>query len=319
MDHSERSIEFLAHSQAGRFNRRQVTELVGDRNRGRALIQRRLRSERWRRLTSRVLCLPGASGDAIGRMWTAYLHLGTDVVLSHASAALLWGFPLPAPTSVHIMLPDGANRQLEGCRTRQCSDLEHADVVRCRDLPTTTPARTLADLSTEVSRVRLDSLIDHALGERLVSMPELQRQLNVLSRPHKRLANFGSVLAERMPGHGTEKSALERALTRVLESVGLPLGVAQFPLPARPGDSSGLVDRAWPEIRWIVEVDGRRWHARHQNMQADRARDRSAQALGWLTTRVTHEDLVVAPRPTGSDLVQIYRRRSNEVAALDSA
>jgi hypothetical protein len=150
-------------------------------------------------------------------------------------------------------------------------------------------------------------------------MPELQRTLDLLSRPHKRLAKFESVLAERMPGYGTEQSALERSLTQVLESVGLPPGIAQFPLPARPGDSSGLVDRAWPEIRWIVEVDGRRWHARHQNMQLDRARDRSAQALGWLTTRVTYEDLVVAPQPTGSDLVQIYRRRSAEVASLDSA
>ena len=44
-------------------------------------------------------------------------------------------------------------------------------------------------------------------------------------------------------------------------------------------------------MRWIVEGDGRSWHARVADFERDRQRDHEAQRIGWGTCRFTDADI----------------------------
>jgi hypothetical protein len=313
MDSREIAVERVAAGQRGRFTRAQVREIVGDPQRARNLTTRRLRSGRWRRLSSRVLMLPGAPQGNLESIWTAHLHLGTDSVVSHMSAASLWKFPGVPPGRLELLVPRGSNRRFEGATVYQRGDLTPLDVAAIDGLAVTTVSRTLADLSPAVSRPRMDMLVDHALLERLTTPRALTAQLEHLRRRGKSIGTFADCLAERLPGVATESSVLERELTALLERAGIPAGIAQHPAPGRPGDREGLVDRAWPDLRWVVEADGRRWHAREAAMAIDRARDRNAQAAGWLVTRLTYDDLVRRRDATAMDLAAVHSQRVSDL------
>lgn len=52
---------------------------------------------------------------------------------------------------------------------------------------------------------------------------------------------------------------------------------------------------AWPELRVLLELDGRRWHSTVQAQVDDRRRDRAAVARGWVTLRFGWQEIVHRP------------------------
>ena len=79
----------------------------------------------------------------------------------------------------------------------------------------------------------------------------------------------------------------------MLRAAGLPAPVRQHPLPSISG--TGRVDATYPHMRLLIEVDGRRWHARFDDFARDHHRDIEAGLLGWRTIRFTWGDLVDRP------------------------
>lgn len=303
----EHDLETLAVGQRGRFTRAQVR---GFSDSAPAVTQRRIRSRRWRRLTSRVLAFPGVPVDELGDLWTAHLHVGPDSVLSHLSAARIHELPSIPPTPPTLTVPDGSNRRYRSGRLYQRNDLQTLDVVDASGLPVTSVARTLVDLAATFRRIRLEPLVDHVIGERMASIGDLRETVGAVARPGKRgVPAMSAILEDRLPGDAVEASVLERTLTAALRQAGLAAGTAQYEAPGGPGDRSGLVDRAWPHLRWVVEADGRRWHAREAAMAADRARDRAAASVGWQVTRFTHHELTQQIDGAVEDLMRIWRRR----------
>ncbi|MDX6697057.1 MAG: hypothetical protein QOE65_454 [Solirubrobacteraceae bacterium] len=57
------------------------------------------------------------------------------------------------------------------------------------------------------------------------------------------------------------------------------------------GDEVFEVDCAWPDRRVIVELDGAAHHASRTAFETDRRRDRTLQAAGWRTVRITWRQL----------------------------
>jgi hypothetical protein len=113
-----------------------------------------------------------------------------------------------------------------------------------------------------------------------------------IARPGKRgLGKLGAVLDERGPGHVPPQSELEGRLFEVLAHAGLPAPVRQFPLPGR-GVVTGLTDAAYPDVRLILEADGRRWHTRIRDLRRDHLRDAEAARAGWQTLRFLYEEIV---------------------------
>jgi len=85
----------------------------------------------------------------------------------------------------------------------------------------------------------------------------------------------------------------------------------EYPLPGLLGrDAVGFVDRAWPGVKLIVEIDGRRWHAREVDMAKDRRRDRQAAAAGWQTLRILGEEVLDASVAVVDEIVAVYEQRA---------
>jgi hypothetical protein len=80
------------------------------------------------------------------------------------------------------------------------------------------------------------------------------------------------------------------------EDIGLP--------PARTNYSVGdfVLDRAWPEQQFGVELDGRGTHDTDQKFETDRYRDRKLLTIDWQTVRVTPRMLYLEREELERDL-----------------
>lgn len=316
MTDTDTSVDLLAARQMGRFTRSQVRAIDPGAS---SLIASRLRSGRWRRLTSRVLCLPGAPRTWLGDIHTARLHVGEDAVVSHRSAARIHRFPGVPASSPCLTVPAGSNRRYAAGRLFQRGDLPPGQIERRDGLLVTSAARTLVDLAPRASTRVLEAWLDHATAERLVHPDEMVEVVGLCSRAGKpSLRNLEELLADYLPGPGTVQGALERALSGVIRRAGLPPGVAQFRHPAARGFEE-FCDRAWLQPRLIVECDGRRWHDRRAASRVDKRRDATAAAEGWQTIRYGYEDLVRNPEGIALELRRIYESRCVMLAHASSA
>jgi hypothetical protein len=179
----------------------------------------------------------------------AVLACGRGAVLSHTSAAALWGLsrwrqPLEV-TAPHA-------RRHDGVRVHRSRTLTRADVTRHYGIPTTTPARTLQDLA------------------RVLDPPALTRAVN-----DARLRHFIRVDAET----GPTRSVFEDAFLAFVDRHGLP----------RPEVNQIVagyeVDMLWRPQRLIAELDGRAYH--EDSFEEDRERDAALTVAGFRVVRVT--------------------------------
>lgn len=274
----------------------------------RSVFRPLLRSGRVVKVGPGVYSFPGVPDSWHRRLWAARLHAGPGAVVSHESAARLHGFE-PVPFRV-VVTVSGARRGEPGLATwHRTVDMDVGDVVDLRGLPTTTPARTVVDLGAVLRRDRLRMVVEQGILDRKFTAVEVACVLDRVRRRGKPgVATTEHVLDLVGPGADLPHSELERKLDRAIQLAGLPPPVHEFPLPSTTG-RTGFVDRCWPEARWIVEADGRRWHGRHQQMRADADRSNEAAALGFLTTRLLWEHLDHDIHAAARLLRQIYDER----------
>lgn len=271
-----------ARRRHGVFSVEEVHRAGGDR----WLIGRRVRSGRWERLSSRVLGIPGSPETLRRNLTAAQLH-DPVAVGSHTAAAALHRFilvPRPRPE----VTSDYAGKQRSPFAAVHVSiDLTDDDVVEVDGLRVTSIARTAADLLTVRSRPRVERIVDDLLSGGRLTLDELKAT-------HDRYARGGrpttvamrEIIAARGPGWIAPGSVLEAEALDLIRAAGLPEPDRQYQLPGW-GDGPALADLAWPAWRVIVELDGRRWHARDAAHQIDRERDNAVVLAGWSPFRFT--------------------------------
>lgn len=255
-------------------------------------IHRRLACERWTHEAPGVYGMAGGVPTWHRRLMTAHLDLGPHSVLSHRAAAALHQFPGFRPGAPELTVPKGAARSSRW-RVHE-GDIAGPDRRRVERLPVTSVTRTVLDVATVVDHTRLVGLVETLLTERRVQLGPLTARAEAHRRPGRPgSAALASLLAELGPGYVPSASELEARLFAILREAGLPDPVRQHPLPSLT--VKGRVDAAYPAIRLIIEVDGRRWHARFNDFARDHQRDIEAGLLGWRTIRFTWADLVHRP------------------------
>jgi len=216
---------------------------------------------------------------------------GLDAVVSHTSAALLWGFEL-VTTPVERTVTVARNRSRaarDGVRVHR-SDLAEDESVPREGLRVTTAVRTVVDLARRLPFGEAVAVGDSALRSGVVTLPELQRTLASLpaGRGRERVARVVAVLDPR------SGSVLESLLRALLAVHGLH-PQSQLLVRARAGDRIGRVDFAWPEQRLVVEADGFAFHADRRRYRADRRRSNALVLAGWDVLRFSWEDVVRFP------------------------
>jgi len=301
-----------AAAQAGAISRGQLL----DHGMSTGSIQRRLRSNALVAVHAGVYVVAGSPDTLDRRRWAAWLAVGGDPAFSFDSAARMHHLSAVAESGpVVLTVPHSGSQSLAGVVVHQIDDLAAEHVVRVGPWRVTTVPRTLVDLAATWRRGRLGLALEDAVAAKQTTIEEVGSCLRSVARrgkPGVRLLT--ALLDEHRPGEAVAESELERAWFRLVAGSPLPRPDRQHPLPRVDG-VRGLVDSAWPTVKLIVEVDGRRWHQRIRDMKKDRDRDLQASALGWQVLRPLYEHVVGAPEQTLREVVATYEVRSRQLGA----
>src|SRR5436305_2104854 len=136
------AIAHLAVRQHGLLLRAQVLD-VGLTD---AMIDHRIRSGRWARVCPGLYRLAGVPVSWRQRALAACLVAGPGAVVSHRSAAVLWGVSGFRPGRVEITVPPGGSNRSTLARVHRSP----VQGVRRDGVPVTSPARTIVDLAAVV-------------------------------------------------------------------------------------------------------------------------------------------------------------------------
>ncbi|HWW53873.1 MAG TPA: hypothetical protein VNY84_08890, partial [Acidimicrobiales bacterium] len=265
----DEALAAVASRQYGLFSRLQVLEVGGNDR----IIHVRLASGRWLREAEGVYGLPGWPKSWWRRVWRAYLASGPGAVVSHDTAAAIHGLA-NYPRGRLVLTTAHGNHHWHGlAEMRQSTDLRPEHVTSLNGLPLTTVARTLFDLSAVSGAERLAIAVEDAHITKTCRLEELLALYEQLRPPGKHgMRKLGRVLATRGPGYVPPQSWLERRLVRILLEGGLPRPRLQAEFPWRQ-DLESRCDAVYDDARMLLEADGRRWHARVDQMANDRRRD----------------------------------------------
>jgi very-short-patch-repair endonuclease len=224
------------------------------------------------------------------RWLAAVLACGDGAVLSHRSAATLWGIRLGElfrPEVTHAEI-----RRWAGV-TGHRSDLAAADRTIHRGIPVTSPARTVADLAHVLDHDELTRALREAMFRRLYD-PEAVRDA-LTRRPSKALKDL---LTEAT----VTQSTMEDRFLTLCARHRLPRPHTQYRIGAK------RYDFAWSQQRVVVETDSWVAHANQVAFQADRAASNALQLAGWLVLRFTWADLTRRSRKVAATVSQALTR-----------
>ena len=228
----------------------------------------------------------------------AVLAGGPLAVLSHRSAAALWG--LIAYHGLPEVTVPGTGRRRPRL-TFHHSPLPSDERTVHDAIPVTTVARTLIDLAALVP--------DHQL-ERAVNEAEIRGLTGPLSlgelverHPRRPGTKLLRVQLDRLNAGATvTRSDLESLFLAFLDDIGLPR-------PATNVAVEGLeVDCVWRRERVAVELDSRGFHDNAIAYERDRERDRNLHAVDWRPLRITWRQLTQTPAEVERDLRRILAR-----------
>ena len=232
----------------------------------------------------------------------AVLSAGPGAVLSHRSAAALWGLRTASSRAIEVTMPRKSRSR--GSIHRHFGVLPPDEVSEHRGIPVTTVPRTLFDLAA-VSSV---DAVEHALRE-----SEFRRLHDRLSLPD---------LLARYPGRrgaptvrkclwrrrnlpaGRARSWLELEFLPFLRRHDLPR--PRLNVWLQVGGRSIQVDCLWPG-QVVVELDGFAGHGTRVAFREDRARDRRLRVAGYGVTRIAPEQLEDEPEEIAADLRALLR------------
>lgn len=259
-------IATIADRQYGVISTRQLRDAGLDKDH----VLHRTRTGRLHRVHRGVYAVGRRGLPQRGRWMAATLACGEGAVVSHRSAAALWGMlPDRIEACVEISVPgDGGRRKRSGIRLHRSATLGPDQVTRRLGIPVTTPERTFSDLGPVVPPHELRNAV---------------RQAETLG------LGIGTDAT-----HDGTRSELEFRFLQLCERSGLPAPGVNVRI------GPFLADFVWPAERLIVETDGYRYHRGRAAFEADRKRDLELRALGYDVIRLTFRQVTERPAETAS-------------------
>jgi predicted transcriptional regulator of viral defense system len=288
----------LAAGQHGVVARHQLLELGFT---ARA-IEHRLETQRLHVLWRSVYAVGRPEVHHHGRLMAATLACGPDAVISHDSAAALWGLLPSAPDAVHISVLAGFDRRLAGIVTHRRVALRPEDVTTCRGIPVTAVVCTLVDLAPTLTRERLERAINEADRRDLATPERVRKELEPFAG-RAGVRRLRSILDERT--FALTDSELEQRFLPLAREAGLPPPLTQFHL------NGFRVDFYWPDLGLVVETDGLRYHRTAAQQARDRLRDQAHTAAGLTVLRFTHGQVRFEPSQVHATLEAVHTRLLN--------
>jgi very-short-patch-repair endonuclease len=228
----------------------------------------------------------------------ATLACAPGAVISHRSAAALWGIRSERPGRIEVSTP-AASRRRQGSIAAHRRSLRDTDVTTRDGIPVTCVVCTLVDIACSLSLGELERAVNEADRLDLID-PEALRTALDFYRGQRGVARLRALLDRRT--FRLTRSDLERLFLPIAKQVGLPL-------PLTKQWVNGFeVDFFWPDLGLVVETDGLRYHRTPSEQARDRLRDQAHTAAGLVNLRFTHEQVRYEPEHVRSTLLAVVRR-----------
>ncbi len=253
----ETAIWELSARQHGLVGKRQLNALGIDHQRLRPLLQRKSLTA----LSPEVFVLSGSASSPHRSAMAATLDAPPGALLSHQSAAGLWGLPgfrLDAP--FHVTIPRQgvtARRRLNVIHYHK--DLPLSEVIVRDGIPVATPALTLFQLAAVLHPARTERAVDNALARRLVSARRFHTLVQQLARSGRNGSRLARELAaNRLASYKPPESGFEARVQWCADSAGVAVE-RQVAL----GDSEfvGRADFRLVGLPGVIEAQSLRHHS----------------------------------------------------------
>ena len=232
-------------------------------------------------------------------------------VISHESAALIWGVPVPGIRTVSVTLPRNRHKRNARGVVTHWADLPPSEIEVVSGIAVTSPLRTLIDLARTFQLPEAVAAADAALRMGLAQPADLAGLLRYVGR--------GAHLVRRMAAlaDGRAESPHESRVRVLLVLGGLPPEELQLVVADPAGRWRYRFDLAYPSAKTAVEADGLEYHGGAERVRRDALRDRRAAELGWLTVRLHDADIRASPAETVTNLRRVLTERWGAEAAGD--
>ncbi len=269
-------IAAIATRQQGRVSRRQLRAAgIGD-----GVIQRLIARGTLHREHPSVFAVGHHAPMPLGAEAAALLACADGTVLSHLTAAMLWGLETPRPRRVDVLIEGRETARPRGVRVHRTVQLPARDIRVKHQLPLTSPPRALLDIADGLPMRQLERGLDQALVSRVVRVGQIAE---VLARAGgRRGASRLQKLIENATGTTTvTRSQAEERMLALIRA-------ADLPHPEVNCRTRGYeVDFLWREHGVVVEVDGYRYHSSRSAFERDSAKGAKLTAAGLHVMRVT--------------------------------
>src|SRR4051794_35594732 len=299
IDPGDQAIAKLAGRQHGVVARDQLRDLGF----GAKAIDHRVARGRLHVIHRGVYAVGHRSLSPRGRWMAAVLACGPDAVLSHRSAAALWGIRPTSRPVIEVTVPRRGGRNREG--VHRVRSLHPEDCAVVDGIPVTSIARTLLDLAEVVTRRELERALEEAERKRLFDLRAVERLLR-RSRGRRGVKPLRTALAEYRDEPPLTKSELERLFLDFCKKFRLPKPQVNTLVEGYE------VDMHWPGTEVIVELDGYAFHSTRAAFERDRERDEQLQLRDYRILRVTYRRLTSKPQELAATLTTLLadqRRR----------
>jgi very-short-patch-repair endonuclease len=281
-------------AQHGVISRKQLIELGFNRD----AIRHRIGTGRLHRVASGVYAVGRPGHTREGRWMAAVLCCGPGALLSHGSAAALWGIGKEW-RQIEITVRSASPRRPKGLRVRRRPTLADRHVTEQSGIPVTDLVQTLVDLAAVHKRPAVERAVNEADRLELIDPPALRIALEV-HRCEPGVRPLRTMLDRRT--FRLTRNELERHFLPLAEQAGLPL-------PLTKQRVNGFeVDFYWPDLAFVVETDGLRYHRTPAEQARDRLRDQAHTAAGMTQLRFTHEQVYYEPEHVLATLRPTARR-----------
>jgi very-short-patch-repair endonuclease len=285
---SHAAIGAVAVRQYGLVTRAQLARL----GLGRGAVAHRLRTGALVEVHRHVYAVGHAAPRREARWLAAVLTCGEGAVLSHRSAAVLWGIASVEGGRADVSVGRERRVRREGVAVHHTLVVPADRTVRLA-IPVTSPARTLVDVAREEDERTVTRALREAQHLRILDIAATRAALE--RRPSRVLAALLDDLVE-------TETVLEDDLLRLCDRHGIPRPLTQQPLLGR------RVDFLWPRERVVVETDGWGAHGTRRAFQADRAATNALLLAGYVVLRFTHADVVRRPREVARQIRDALQR-----------
>lgn len=269
----------------------------------RGSYEHRVRAGALHRVFPSVLSLVHPVLEPLALETAALLYVGDDAVLSHDSAAALWGLT-PTPSFVAITVIGRRVRSQPPLRIHQVKAIDIRDLRMHQGFPVTAPARTLIDCAG--ASPTIDRLLNEARVLKLVKNAEIEAAMDRC--PGRKGVKALRALLKAEDDTGFTRLEAERILKRLIKG-------ARLEPPLFNTYVAGLqVDVVWAAHKLVVEVDGYAAHGHRAAFERDRARDHKLVSEGYVVLRftwrqLTHDPMVVLAEIVKTLTVRIHTNR----------